>query len=170
MENSIYRYVIRHSLRAQIVLTLIAVASFPFLYAFYELPKQIVNQVIQGGADGFPAVVLGLSFSQIEYLFILCGGFLLLVVANQAFKYAINVLAGRTGERMLRRLRYDLYSRGAALSPAALPQAIPGRDHHHDHRRGGAPRRGSSAMRSSFRFSRGGISSSSSPSCWSRTG
>ena len=111
MENSIYRYVIRHSLRAQIVLTLIAVASFPFLYAFYELPKQIVNRVIQGGADGFPAVVLGLSFSQIEYLFILCGGFLLLVVANQAFKYAINVLAGRTGERMLRRLRYDLYSR-----------------------------------------------------------
>ena len=111
MENSIYRYVIRHSLRAQIVLTLIAVASFPFLYAFYELPKQIVNRVIQGGTDGFPAVVLGLSFSQIEYLFILCGGFLLLVVANQAFKYAINVLAGRTGERMLRRLRYDLYSR-----------------------------------------------------------
>ena len=111
MESSIYRYIIRHSLRAQITLTLIAVASFPFLYAFYELPKQIVNQVIQGDADGFPVVMFGLSFSQLPYLFVLCGGFLLLVVVNQGFKYAINVLAGRTGERMLRRLRYDLYSR-----------------------------------------------------------
>ena len=111
MEHSIYRYVIRHSLRAQVVLTVLAVASFPFLYAFYEVPKQIVNRVIQGGADDFPAVVLGASLSRIEFLFLLCGGFLLLVVVNQGFKYAINVLAGRTGERMLRRLRYDLYSR-----------------------------------------------------------
>lgn len=111
MEHSIYRYVIRHSLRAQVVLTLLAIASFPFLYAFYELPKQIVNRVIQGDTGDFPAVVLDVSFTQFEYLFILCGGFLLLVVANQAFKYVINVLAGRTGERMLRRLRYDLYAR-----------------------------------------------------------
>ena len=98
MEDSIYRYVIRHSLRAQVVLTALAVASFPFLYAFYEVPKQIVNRAIQGGADGFPAVVLGASLSQLEYLFLLCGGFLLLVVVNQAFKNAINVLAGRTGD------------------------------------------------------------------------
>ena len=124
MESSIYRYVIRHSLRAQIVLTVIATASFPFLYAFYELPKQIVNRVIQGDTGDFP-IMLGLSlpqlglsfprleisFSQLEYLFTLCGLFLLLVIVNQAFKYVINVLAGRTGERMLRRLRYDLYSR-----------------------------------------------------------
>ena len=111
MDNSIYRYVIRHSLRAQVVLTLLAIASFPFLYAFYELPKQIVNRVIQGDTGDFPAAILGVSFSRFEYLFILCGGFLVLVIANQAFKYAINVLAGRTGERMLRRLRYDLYAR-----------------------------------------------------------
>lgn len=111
MEHSIYRYVIRHSLRSQVVLTVLAVVSFPFLYAFYEVPKQIVNRVIQGDTGDFPAVVLGVSLSQLEYLFILCGVFLFLVVANQAFKYVINVLAGRTGERMLRRLRYDLYAR-----------------------------------------------------------
>ena len=111
MEHSIYRYVIRHSLRAQILLTVIAVASFPFLYAFYELPKQIVNRVIQGDTGSFPVEVFGISFTQLGYLFALCGGFLLLVIANQAFKYVINVLAGRTGERMLRRLRYDLYAR-----------------------------------------------------------
>ena len=60
MEHSIYRYVIRHSLRAQVLLTLLAVASFPFLYAFYELPKQIVNRVIQGDTGDFPAVLLGI--------------------------------------------------------------------------------------------------------------
>ena len=111
METSIYRYVIRHSLRAQVLLTLLAIASFPFLYAFYELPKQIVNRVIVGDTGDFPILVLDYSFSQLQYLFLLCGGFLVLVIANQAFKYVINVLAGRTGERMLRRLRYDLYSR-----------------------------------------------------------
>ena len=111
MEHSIYGYIIQHSLRSQVVLTVIAVASFPFLYAFYELPKQIVNRVIQGDTGEFPVVVLGIPFTQLEYLFTLCGGFLLLVIANQGFKYVINVLAGRTGERMLRRLRYDLYAR-----------------------------------------------------------
>ena len=111
MDQSIYRYIARHSLRSQIVLTIIAVASFPFLYAFYELPKQIVNRAIQGDTGDFPAVLLGYSLTQLEFLFTLCGGFLLLVIANQGFKYAINVLAGRTGERMLRRLRYDLYAR-----------------------------------------------------------
>ncbi len=111
MEPTIYRYIIRHSLRAQIGLTLIAVFSFPFLYAFYELPKQIVNRVIQGDAADYPVLALGFTLTQIEYLFALCGAFLLLVAVNQGFKYAINVLAGRVGERMLRRLRYELYSR-----------------------------------------------------------
>jgi ABC-type multidrug transport system fused ATPase/permease subunit len=41
----------------------------------------------------------------------LCGLFLFFVLANQAFKYIINVYRGLTGERMLRRLRYDLYAR-----------------------------------------------------------
>ena len=47
MEPSIYRYVIRYSMRQQVILTLMAIASFPFLYAFYELPKMIVNGAIE---------------------------------------------------------------------------------------------------------------------------
>jgi ABC-type multidrug transport system fused ATPase/permease subunit len=35
----------------------------------------------------------------------------LLVVINQGFKYVINLYAGTTGERMLRRLRFQLYGR-----------------------------------------------------------
>lgn len=109
MEKSIYRYVLKHSLRQQIILTILAVTSFPFLYAFYELPKLIVNQAIQAKAVTFPKVVLGIPFDQINYLWLLCGVFLTLVAVNQIFKYVINVYSGITGERLLRRMRYDLY-------------------------------------------------------------
>ena len=42
---------------------------------------------------------------------LLSGLFLALVLINGAFKYRINTLKGRLGERMLRRLRYELYAR-----------------------------------------------------------
>ena len=111
METSIYRYIIRYSLRRQVMLTIMATASFPFLYAFYELPKLIVNGAIQGKNTTFPTSVAQIQFDQVEYLWLLCGAFLALVIVNQAFKYVINVYAGITGERMLRRLRFDLYGR-----------------------------------------------------------
>ena len=41
----------------------------------------------------------------------LCGMFLALVFINGGFKFYINVYKGLLGERMLRRLRYQLYSR-----------------------------------------------------------
>ena len=110
MEKSIYKYILRYSLRQQIMLTLIAIASYPFLYAFYELPKTIVNQAIQGKKIAFPVEIFGFQFDQIPYLFFLCGLFLAIVFVNQAFKYLINRFKGVTGERMLRRLRYDLYA------------------------------------------------------------
>jgi putative ABC transport system ATP-binding protein len=111
MDKSIYRYLIRHSLRQQLWLTALAGLSFPFLYAFYELPKRIVNGAIQGKPEDFPVEVLGYEFEQTVYLFVLCGVFLALVLINQAFKYYINVYQGLTGERMLRRLRFELFSR-----------------------------------------------------------
>ena len=111
MESSIYGYIIRYSTRRQVIVTLMAVASFPLLYAFYELPKQIVNGAISGNNITFPVEYFGTQFDQVSYLFFLCGLFLVLIFINQGFKYCINVYRGLTGERMLRRLRYDLYSR-----------------------------------------------------------
>ncbi|MFT5440304.1 MAG: putative ABC transport system ATP-binding protein [Alphaproteobacteria bacterium] len=111
MEKNIYAYILRYSKRQQVIITLIAAASLPFLYAFYELPKRIINEAIQGKKITFPTDFLSMSFDQIGYLFTLCGLFLLLVLINQSFKYLINVYKGLSGERMLRRLRYDLYSR-----------------------------------------------------------
>ncbi|MEX2454233.1 MAG: ABC transporter transmembrane domain-containing protein, partial [Rhodospirillaceae bacterium] len=111
MNKSIYRYILQHSLRQQIVLTAMAIASFPFLYAFYELPKMIVNGAIQAKTVTFPVTLFGIPLDQVDYLWVLCGAFLVLVGINQGFKYVINVYGGVTGERMLRRLRFDLYGR-----------------------------------------------------------
>ncbi|MFC5358390.1 ABC transporter transmembrane domain-containing protein [Azospirillum himalayense] len=109
MESSIFRFILRHSVRQQIVLTLMTLASFPFLYASLDLPKRIVNEAIAG--KKLPESFLGFHLDQVTYLFVLCGLFLTLVLVNGAFKYVINTYKGRLGERMLRRLRYELYVR-----------------------------------------------------------
>jgi ABC-type multidrug transport system fused ATPase/permease subunit len=83
-------------------------ASFPFLYATLELPKLIVNDALSG-KDSHR--LYGMEFGQVDYLFLLCGLFLILVLINGGFKYVVNVYEGIVGERMLRRLRYELFSR-----------------------------------------------------------
>ncbi len=85
------------------------VSSFPFLYMSLDLPKTIINKAI-GGQD-FPKDFAGFDFEQVPYLLLLCVLFLFLVFINGGFKYFINVYRGVVGERMLRRLRYQLYER-----------------------------------------------------------
>ena len=109
MEKTIYGFVFRHSLPQQFILLALTAASFPVLYASLELPKRIINDAI--GGTGFPRMLLGLELQQVEYLMVLSVAFLGLVLLNGAFKFAINTAKGRLGERLLRRLRYDLYSR-----------------------------------------------------------
>lgn len=113
METSLFRYIIKHSLRQQLTLTALALISFVPLYYSYDVPKTIVNQGIQAKKVSFPHEVafLGLTFDQVAYLMAMCGLFLLLVIVNQGFKYVIHVIAGLNAERMLRRLRFELYSR-----------------------------------------------------------
>ena len=120
VEQGVYKYILKHSTPQQIVLTILAVVSYPFLFAFYELPKRIIDGAIQPRNVDFPIELVGpesiwldfirLEFEQLDYLYLLSCLFLVLVGINQGFKYAINVYRGRTGERMLRRLRYTLYS------------------------------------------------------------
>src|SRR5262249_45524824 len=98
------------------------------------LPKQIVNDGIRGDAFkkadvnqlpflhltfgpyhwlGIPKFTLfeGISLNQQDYLFALCFSFLFFVVANGWMKQRGLVDKGRRGERMLRRLRYQLFDR-----------------------------------------------------------
>ncbi|NNG04368.1 MAG: ABC transporter ATP-binding protein [Inquilinus sp.] len=110
MDKNIYQFILRHSKKRQIYVTLLTFASFPFYYFSLDLPRTIIDQAIGGEAD-FPVVMFGIPLDQLAYLFTLCGFFLALVFINGGFKFYINVYAGQLGERMLRRLRYELYTR-----------------------------------------------------------
>src|SRR5712691_2221271 len=85
LEPSVYRFILKHSLRQQIFLLLLTLASFPFLYYSLDLPKTIVNRAIDG--KRFPQELLGIEFGQIPYLMVLCAIFLALVFINGGFKY-----------------------------------------------------------------------------------
>ncbi|MGI9436558.1 MAG: ABC transporter transmembrane domain-containing protein, partial [Geminicoccaceae bacterium] len=108
MDRSIFGYILRHSKTAQLAILALTAASFPFLYAMLDLPKTIINDAMANAGGG---TVFGIKLDQVNYLFALCGIFLVLVLINGGFKYVINVYKGIIGERMLRRLRYELYSR-----------------------------------------------------------
>ena len=111
MESTLFQFVFRYSMHQQLRLLLLTLIAFPFLYLSLELPKTIINEAI-GGSD-FPHEIpfLEISLTQVEYLFLLSGLFLSLVFVNGGFKYVINVYGGIVGERMLRRLRYQLFER-----------------------------------------------------------
>ena len=109
LDSSIYGYILHYSLREQMYVVVVTLLSFPFLYYSLDLPKIIVNRAISG--KEFPQKFLGMEFDQIPYLLVLCCVFLVLVLVNGWFKLHLNVKKGQVGERMLRRLRYQLYER-----------------------------------------------------------
>lgn len=109
IEPSIFRYILQHTKKDQGLLLLLTLISMPFVYAGLEIPKIIINSAL-GGVD-IPDEIFGYPINQVKYLLILCGLFLLLVLINGGLKYVINVYRGVLGERMLRRFRFDLFSR-----------------------------------------------------------
>lgn len=121
---TLFGFVNRYSWREQAIITVLALASFPFLYVSLELPKQIVNNAINGKV--FPQTLFGVPFEQIEFLVLLSVGFLLLVLVNGAFKLQINTYKGRVGERMLRRMRQALYNRMLRFPASFFAHTAPG--------------------------------------------
>ena len=133
MEPNLFKYVWRHSKREQAVILLLVLISMPFYFVSLDLPKSIINQGIQG--DGFEGpgstrpflrfelpfgealtgetVVLfdGIPVEQTGLLLSLSFAFLFFVLINGGFKFIINTMKGRMGERMLRRLRFELADR-----------------------------------------------------------
>ena len=109
IEPSIYRYILKHTKKDQLLLLLLTAISMPFVYVSLEVPKVIINSAL--GGVNIPDQVFGYPLDQVKYLFLLCGLFLILVLINGGLKYVINVYRGVLGERMLRRFRFDLFSR-----------------------------------------------------------
>src|SRR3954470_259879 len=110
LEPTLWRFIIKHSWKSQLIALVLTLSSFPFLYASLNLPKTIINQAIAEAAK-FPQTILGFQFDRVPYLMVLCFAFLAVVLITGGFKYCINTFKGQLGERMLRRFRYQLYLR-----------------------------------------------------------
>jgi len=133
MERNLLKYIWIHSRSDQLWMLFIILASMPTYFLSLELPKRIVNNPIQGvgfetpGATtyfletylpfgetffGEPVLLFqGFEMERIDFLFALSATFLALVIANGLFKLYINTYKGRMGERILRRMRYELFDR-----------------------------------------------------------
>ena len=109
METSIYRYILKYTRRDQIYLILLTAISMPLIYLGLEIPKLIINNAL--GGEGVPSQILGMEIDRLQFLLLLCLGYLLLAIVNGGLKYVMNVYRGSLGERMLRRFRYTLYNR-----------------------------------------------------------
>lgn len=140
MEQNIFRFVWKHSRRDQIAILLLILLSLPFYWISLEIPKRIVNDALQGnafgqGSDTVPATAVwswlpdwlvdGIFLNQMQLLFALSAIYLLLVLINGGFKYVINLSKGILGERMLRRLRYDLVGQFLRFRPEEIRSVKP---------------------------------------------
>ncbi len=131
MEHSLFRYIWTHSKRQQVWILAIVLLSMPTYFLAFDIPKLIVNGPIQGKGFETPdatqnvlpitisnpfgdqsfTLFNGFELDRMGSLVALSLAFLGYVVINGAFKLYINTYKGRLGERMLRRLRYQLVDR-----------------------------------------------------------
>ncbi len=108
MEPSLFKYILSHSKKDQILLILLSLASLPLVYITLELPKKIIN--LLEGTD-VPDSIFGYEFDRLGMLMVLSFAFLMVVLVSGGLKYLLNVYRGSLGEHLLRRLRYELYQR-----------------------------------------------------------
>ncbi|MCB1970593.1 MAG: ATP-binding cassette domain-containing protein [Geminicoccaceae bacterium] len=106
MEPTIFAFLRRYAWKQQVVILALTAFTLPLGYAALELPKLIINRAL--GTDPSPEF-FGYQWDRMELLWTLCGLFLATVLASGGLKYVVNVYAGVVSERMLRRLRYQLY-------------------------------------------------------------
>ncbi|WP_026620434.1 putative ABC transport system ATP-binding protein (plasmid) [Ensifer sp. WSM1721] len=144
MEPRLSRYIWTHTRKQQLwILLVVALSMIPYFLSF-DLPKQIVNGPIQGQGfegPGSTQPFLPISFSlpffgeinlfsgfQLEregMLLALSLVFLLLVIINGLFKFYINTYKGRLGERLLRRIRFELIDRVLRFPPGHFKRVKP---------------------------------------------
>ncbi len=140
MDKSIIRYTWKHTRPQQLWILLIVLASMPTFFLSFDLPKQIVNGPIQGrgfeseearqvfmrvafdvpqwiSSSGTLELLPGFELDRFQMLMALSFSMLALVIINGIFKFYINTYKGRLGERMLRRLRYELVDRVLRFPP-----------------------------------------------------
>jgi putative ABC transport system ATP-binding protein len=131
MERNLFKYILKNSMRDQILILIVVAVSLAFYYVSLDLPKTIVNAIqhltghpermttfmhLEFGIPGFLGggrwlLFDGFHLGREAYLVAVCLLFLIFVIINNWFKIYINTAKGRLGERMLRRLRYELFDK-----------------------------------------------------------
>jgi putative ABC transport system ATP-binding protein len=139
MENSLLRYIWTHTRPQQLwILIIVALSMVPYFLSL-NLPKYIVNVPIQGEGFEIPGatqnflpiafdipgygqvkIFEGIPLDRFWTLMALSFVFLFLVIVNGLFKLYINTYKGRLGERMLRRMRFQLFDRMIRFPPSAF--------------------------------------------------
>ena len=133
LDKKLLRYVWRHTRAEQVWILFVVLASMPTYFLVLDLPVRIVNQPIQGVGFETPGatqqfldvsislpeflgggswqIFEGFALERWPFLIALSCSFLALISINGLFKFYINTYKGRLGERMLRRMRYQLVDR-----------------------------------------------------------
>ena len=106
MPTSLLKYIWQHSRKQQLVIVLLTSISFPLLYFSLEIPKKIINEALSG--DKVTTLFPGITLNPLGFLVFLCVLLLSLIIASGILKMRINTLKGIIGERLIRRLRYQL--------------------------------------------------------------
>ena len=91
----------------------VADVPVPFRYSECEAPSFVLKEV------------LIFQFDQIPYLLILCSLLLALLLINGGFRMGINIYKGILAERMLRRLRYQLFERILVVTSPSHSRVMP---------------------------------------------
>ena len=106
MNSSLFAYIWKHTKKQQIVVILLTMISFPILYMSLEIPKIIINEALsnKNQLNSF----MGMEMEVIPFLVALCLSLLGLIIINGVLKMRINTLKGIIGERLVRRLRFQL--------------------------------------------------------------
>jgi putative ABC transport system ATP-binding protein len=136
-----------HTKGLQAWIFVVILVSMPFYFYSLDLPKKIINSPIQG--KGFQSaadtqlflriplpfsdvltgktIILfqGFELTRLSFLVVLCLAYTVLLVLNGWFKLYINTYKGITGERVLRRIRYEMIDRVLRFPVPHARQAKP---------------------------------------------
>lgn len=107
LHYNLIRHIVQTTRVQQLYLLVLSLSLMPVLYLSLELPKQIVNNVLDSSHSRL--TLLGYDLTATQHLAVLSGVFFLTIALNGVGKYHLNVVKGRVAERCLRRLRFLIY-------------------------------------------------------------
>ena len=78
-------FIKRYTFRSQILLALGALLTLPITFASLELPKRIINGAVN--TENFVSNPIAFSLNQVDYLLVLCGLYLIILILNGILKF-----------------------------------------------------------------------------------